>query len=284
MGVKIRILILVFILFFIIPSFAQNPSDHLILENIWSYTNSGKGRCGKGSGLIAAMGHFSIDHEDITCRTGYYNLQQDLAISVQVTQHAGSDSDRWLLHELDAEFRDYYGIPDLSFTVRNIDAHTVLVFSSGGRDYRWVSGNKVIMIEYTALEMSKKPEPIEIVKAYLAKHPSTLPPLTLQELRSPAHKTLWIKDEMERRVWLCEKWFLHLQMGKVNLEEALDAVVKSMAVFLDYREKYYGIRSKDEKLTLLTYLNQKDGTSLKQRLSTYKIWWAINKGKSITVP
>ncbi len=93
------------------------------------------------------------------------------------------------------------------------------------------------------------------MRAYLQKHPSTIPATLVLD---KAHEENWIKDEMERRLWLCEKWFLHLQMGKVNLDETLDAVVKSMGVFLDYREKYYGIRSKEEKLTLLTYLNQRE--------------------------
>ncbi len=106
MRVKTRILIFMFILLFLSSGYAQNPLSNLILESIGSYSNSGKGRGGKGSGLIAAAGHFFIDHEDITCRTGYYNLQEDLAVSVQVTQHAGSDSDRWLLHEVEDGYRD----------------------------------------------------------------------------------------------------------------------------------------------------------------------------------
>ncbi len=39
-------------------------------------------------------------------------------------------------------------------------------------NYRWISGNKVIMLEYHDTGMTK-PEPIEAVRAYLAKHPST---------------------------------------------------------------------------------------------------------------
>ena len=73
-------------------------------------------------------------------------------------------------------------------------------------------------------------------------------------------------------------------MGKVGLYETLDTVVKSLGVFLDYRERYYGIKAKDEKIVLMELLDKKDGTSIKNRLSTYKTWWAVNKGRSITLP
>jgi len=111
---------------------------------------------------------------------------------------------------------------------------------------------------------------MEVVRAYIDKHPSSLPLMTSTDLRTRDNKTIWIKNEMERRLWLCDKWYLHLQMGKITLDETLDTVVKSMWFFLDYREKYYGMKSKDEKLALMEYLDRKDGTSIKSRLSIYK--------------
>jgi len=202
--------------------------------------------------------------------------------TVQITQHAGSDSDRWLLHEVDSEFRNYYGIPDLSFTNKNINGHIVFVFSSGGRDYRWINGNKVVMIEYTDLMMEKS-EPVEVVKAYLAKHPSTLSSITLKELRSIENTTKWIKAEMERRLWLGDKWFAQLQVGNVELPKVLMQSVKHMNVFLDYREKYYGIASTPEKKSLWEYLQAKDGTSIRNKLGEYKTWWDANKAGAINI-
>ena len=260
-----------------------NVADYLIENDIGQYSPSYTGDCPKGSGIVAGAGHFRKDHTDYACDIRYYNETLDLGVEVQVTQHAGSDSDKWLLHEVDAEFRNYYGIPDLSYVVKTIDGNTIFAFGSGGWDYRWLSGNKVIMIEYHDAQM-KKPQPLEVVQAYLAKHPSTLPTITLQELRSADSKTKWIKDEMDRRLWLCEKWFLQLQMGKVGLDETLDTVVKCLAVFLNYREKYFGVKAADEGRALLGYLNAKDGTSIKSKLSSYKTWWSVNKGKSISVP
>ncbi len=42
------------------------------------------------------------------------------------------------------------------------------------------------------------------------------------------------------RLWLCDKWFLSYQEGKVALGETLQRVVDdNLDVFLNYREKYY---------------------------------------------
>ena len=60
--------------------------------------------------------------------------------------------------------------------------------------------------------------------------------------------------------------------------------VKSMTVFLDYREKYYGMKAADEKNLLASYSNTNNGTAIKAKLKEYKDWWALNKDKAITLP
>ena len=243
---KIILILIIVSIFCYSAAQAATPSEYLILQSIGAYHSSGKGKCGPGAGFLGAAGHFNEDHNDATCRTGYYNSSLDLAVSIQVAQHTGIDSDKWLLHELDSEIRDYYGVPDLSFTIKIIDSNVVFVFSSGGRDYRWLSGSKVVRIEYTDLMMEKS-EPLAVVKAYLAKHPSTLPSLTLSQLRSADNKTKWIKDEMDRRLWLCDKWFSQTELLRTDQKKILQEQVKSMKVFVDYREKYFEIAAKDEK-------------------------------------
>jgi len=234
------------------------------------------------SGVIDATGHFP-DHKDTTCEVMYIGGGGLASPTVQVTQHAGSDSDKWLLHEIDMDFRNYYGVPGISYGPREINGQNILEDAAGGANYRWLSGNMLIMISYHDSQMTK-PEPIEVVEAYLGKHPSTLPRMRLVELRSAETKTVWIKDEMERRLWLCDKWFLQVQMDKVQMSDALRTIVKCLNVFLDYREKYYGVNSKDEKLGLYGYLDKGDGTSIKNKLTEYKNWWNANKGRSINLP
>jgi hypothetical protein len=235
------------------------------------------------AGVLGGAGHFNLDHNDITYETGYDNSTVGMGVSVQVTQHSGSDSDKWLAHELDGSFRDDFGIPNNSYGPRQINGQTVYVISIGGRGYRWLSGNKVIEISYHG-SLTTLPEPLEVVQAYLTKHPSTLPAITLQELRSTSNKTTWIKDEMDRRLWLCDKWFYQLQLGKVQQTDAFQAAVKSMNVFLDYREKYYSVKAADEKDLISGYLNTNNGTGIKVKLAEYKTWWSIHKPDSINIP
>ena len=276
------------------PCFSQGISDYLILKDIASYKLDkpeavfpgeppiGGPRTYDGPGIIGATGHFP-DHKDVTYEVMYIGGGGLPSPTVQVTQHAGSDSDKWLLHELDAEFRNYYGIPDDSFSIKTIDGQTIFAFGSGGWDYRWLSENKLIMMEYTDLQM-KKPQPLEVVRAYLIKHPSSLLPIRLAELRSTEAKTKWIRDEMERRLWLCDKWFLQLQVGKAELNETLESVNKHMKIFLDYREKYYDIKASEEKGILWGYLEKKDGTAMKNKLTEYKNWWNVNRTRPINLP
>jgi hypothetical protein len=233
-----------------------------------------------GAGIVAGADHFIADHSDMTYETTYQN--DTLGVVVKVTMHAGSDSDKWLGHELDDTFRDDYGILSNSYTPRQVSGQTIFVISIGGRGYRWLSGNKVIEISYHG-SLTTVPEPFEVVQAYLAKHPSTLPSMTLQELRSTANKTTWIKDEMDRRLWLCDKWFYQLQLGKVQQNQVFKEAVKSLNNFLDYREKYYGIKAADEKNLLASYLSTNNGTGIKAKLTEYKNRWSLNKNKAISL-
>jgi len=190
------------------------------------------------SGSLIGADHFDLDHDDTSYETVYENKDVGLGVDVQVTQHAGGDSDRWLLHEADAEFRTYFGIPDLTYTIKTIDGNRILVDATGGRDYRWISGNKLVSIEYNDLQMTKA-QPLEVVQAYLAKHPSTMPTMTLRQLRSNENVTKWIKDEIDRRLWLCDKWNAQFQAGQTTQADFIYNLVRSMEVFLNYRQKYY---------------------------------------------
>ena len=202
-----KIAALAIVLLFAKFAYAQSISDYLILQDIGDYKFktqtkdfiTGQPRTIPGystrtaPGILAGTDHFDVDHDDKTYETKYVNRTIGLGVEVQVTKHAGSDSDKWLLHEVERDFRNYYGLSDNSYIVKQIDGNTILAVGAGGWTYRWLSGSKVVHISYTDL-MMEKPQPLEVVKAYLAKHPSTLPPMTLKELRSTENKTKWIKD------------------------------------------------------------------------------------------
>ena len=276
-------------------AFAQTTSDFLILEDIGSYKLDkpekmlpGRPPIGgpeiytNSPGIVGPADHFSLDHTDTTYKVMYIGGNGISSPTVFVTQHAGADADKWLAHELERDLRTYYGIPGEIFGPRQIDGQTILEAFAGGGNYRWLSGNKVIMIEYHDAQLTKS-EPLEVVEAYLTKHPSTLSAMTLQELRSTSNKTTWIKDEMDRRLWLCDKWFYQLQLKKADEKKTYQESVKSMNIFLDYREKYYGVKAADEKNFLAGYVSSSNGTSIKAKLKEYKDWWSVHKTDSISL-
>ena len=273
---------------------AQTVSDYLTLTDIGSYRISrpeklipgfqptGGPRSYASAGVVSESNHF-IDHADTTYEVMYLGGGAIASPTVVVTQHLGADSDQWLMHEIDESFRDAYGIPNNSYGPRQINGQTVYVLSIGGREYRWLSGSKIIEVSYHG-SLRTLPEPLEVVQVYLAKHPSTLPAITLAELRSKANKTTWIKDEMSRRLWLCDKWAAQIQPSDPKLYDKVKSIYDSMKVFLDYREKYFGMSATTEKTTIIGYLNQKNDAGLKTKLAEYKAWWAAHKNDAISIP
>jgi len=268
---------------------AQSVADYLILQDIGQYKLSipekmipgfapiGGPRTFDGAGVVAGTGHFT-DHVDKSYEVMYLGGDANASPTVQVTQHAGSDSDKWLLHEMDSAFRDKFGIPAVSYYPWQVDGHNIVIDAVGGREYRWLSGNKIVTIEYHGSIVST-PEPIEVVKAYLAKHPSTIPAMTLSQLRSTDNKTKWLKDEMDRRLW-----FAQIQTSDSKLGDKLKSTTDSMVVFLNYREKYYGITSKNDKIALETALFQNNVTGVQTKLTEYKTWWTEHKVDPIALP
>lgn len=276
--------------------YGQDAAEYIILQDIGQYqfitetsdfiTGEPKTIPGyikfKGPGLIAAAGHFYEDHQDITFETNYVKLGV-MSVSVQVTRHAGVDSDQWLLHEVERDFRDYWGLPGDSYVMREINGHIIMAAGTGGWVYRWISNNTIVHIEYTDLQM-EKPEPIDIVDAYLTKYPSTLVARTSAELRTDESRTQWIKDEMSRRLWLCEKWFTWQAGGNVEMVEALGEVVDHLEEFLDYRQRYFGMNADQEKMDLIAAKRVNGDVAIKAKLTQYKQWWEGHKGDSITLP
>jgi hypothetical protein len=262
----------------VLPLMAQaiTVTDYLIDADIGGYSRSYSGSCTKGAGAIAGAGHFKLDHTDYACDIRYYNETIDNGVEVQVTKHAVSDSDKWLLHEVEDGFKDNLGATYISPNpLRNINGNNI--FYTWGF-YDWVSNYVVVSIKFADLT-GAKPEPLDVVHAYLQKFPSTIPTTIALDT---AHKIQWIKDEMDRRLWLCDKWFYQLQLQKVQQGEALQAAVKNMNFFLDYREKYFGVKAANEKNLLAGYLNTNNGTKIKAKLDEYKSWWAANKGNAIS--
>ncbi len=292
---KNNIIILLLVLL-LIPSigFAQSYSDYLILQNINPYKLEtaqkvvggyiGGPRVFDGPGAIAPTDHFSPDHTDKTYEAYYEGGSTLASATVQVTKHSGSDSDKWLAHEVERGFRDTDKLesgPDEDSMVREVSVLKVFFYGGGVVGYRWFSNNIVVNIQYTNLG-GPKPEPLEVVKAYLAKFPSSIVMSDI-EFKARAHNETWIKDEMDRRLWLCDKWFMQLQLKKVEEKQVYLESVNSMNIFLDYREKYYGMKATDDKNLLTGYLSTNNGTGIKTKLTEYKNWWSVHKSDAISL-
>ena len=126
----------------------------------------------------------------------------------------------------------------------------------------------------------QKTEPIEVIKAYLAKHPSTVPAMTIDD----AHNESWIKDEMERRLWICDKWLSAYEAKTASLKDTVYNLDKSFGVFLKYRDKYYAVRAKTDLREVYTYKQKRDITGMKAKLVELRQWWTDNKDKDIDLP
>jgi hypothetical protein len=57
-----------------------------------------------------------------------------------------------------------------------------------------------------------------------------------------------------------------------------------MNVFLNYRQKFYGVTAEADLKLLAGYQQNKDIASIQTKLSEYKGWWSTNKAKSISLP
>jgi hypothetical protein len=286
MGVTIRnalefIAAVTIITFWGATGYSQDASDALVCQDIGSFNIILNCVCRAGRGILVTADHFGEDHKDADCYVTYYSKAQRMNINADITLHTGPPvAIKWMLHEVDKDFRTYYGTPDPAYIIKNIDGNTLYSFEAKGRNYRWISGNKVIMLEYHDTGMTK-PEPVEVVRAYLAKHPSTLATTSTPELRSASNQMQWVKDEMDRRLWLCDKWFLNLSIKKDGVRQVREEILDSMNIFLNYREKYFGVKAEDEKNLLADYFTVNNSAGFKAKLAEYKDWWTANQDKMI---
>ena len=271
---------------FLFPTlcFSQELGNFIIQNDISAYKFRPKPtKRIYNSGVLVGANHFNIDHSDITYETRYIMPEPIVGVEVQVTQHAGGDSDRWLLHEVEDSFRDAdeetLGLLTDGVRMREINGNKII--SLRGNGYIWVTNNIVVNVSYRDLT-GTKPEPLEVIQAYLAKFHSTFTTVP-DHYKSQAYNQKWIKDEMERRLWLCDKWNVQFLAGKVSQDDLLKELVTSMKVFLNYRQKYFNINATDDINSLSSYLSNKDSAPIQAKLSSYKTWWLANKTKAINL-
>src|SRR5574340_645977 len=148
-------------------------TDYLILEDIGTYKLftgiSGRVFSGPPSkysqsstgGILGAAGHFADG--DVSYDASYTEASSKWPfVEVEVTQHAGADSDRWLLHEVEDSYRDGDDsdgrlglLSGAGVKIRDIGGKRFIYWGLGGGSYTWISNQKVIEIKYTDLQRTK---------------------------------------------------------------------------------------------------------------------------------
>lgn len=273
--------------------YSQAISDYVILTDIGPYRPSqpkelipgiapvGGPRVKKYPGIVG--GPPFTEHTDTEYELRYLGSNNYPSPTVKVIQHTANEADKWLIHQLERHFRgdsDRLGLAAKNVFMSNIRGNTVFCMGVSGWHYMWLSSSKVIVeIESYDAEFSK-PEPLDFVQAYLSKFPSIIS--TTFKLSS-THNVEWIKDEIDRLLWLGELDLAKIQPDDPKLSYKIKSVVDDLSKFLDYREKYFGLSARKEKLNLLDYLSKKDETSLKTKYQDYKKWWTSNKGNEINL-
>jgi len=255
-------------------------SDYLILEDIGPYRQTPEVEfMGK---LVARKPACLQGGDDISgiynsCRISYAGGAGNLSITVEARVYK---SGQWILHDLEDAFRDhekFHALLDPNVRVRTINGKNLFVASvGGGKTYTWGSGKNVrIEIRYSTYSKNK-PEPMDVVKAYLAKYPSTMT-LKESEFRSKAHSEQWLREEMNRHLWLAEQQFTLASAGISDINEVLKDIVDNLEMFLSYREHFYAVKASSNQEFLVERLDAEDAPAIKNLLNEYKTWWSENK-------
>ena len=140
-------LVIFIVLFLTSISFAQEISNYLILSDIaeYKYRPRRTTEMFGNSGILIPVGHFDLDHNDTTYTTRYIHTGTILGVSVQVTQHKGEDSDKWLLHEVEDAYRlkekSNLGLIGSGTRLREFGNNKL--YSLRGSGYNCINGRKI---------------------------------------------------------------------------------------------------------------------------------------------
>jgi hypothetical protein len=266
-------------------------SDYLILSDIGSYGQSSKSEF---MGIEFPNENKNLREVDITterlsdeqyfsyktyktryvCRHG----KPSLIVEVKEFHHT-----HWLLHNIQYDYRAHgperLGLLIPGAQLRLIDGNKII--SSKGNRYSWISKNVVVGISSADLD-DDKPEPLEVIRAYLGKFPSTIPDSLAFNLY---YDEKWIKDEMEKRLLISSYLFHMIDTVMWSKEKkVLSQIVDNANIFLDYRAKYYNEQSKDEKQLLQQYLNVSNRKEIENKVRAFNQWWREYKGRRIYLP
>lgn len=201
------------------------------------------------------------------------------------------DSTQWLAHEIEQSFRDNetgtLGLLTDGTVLRKFDANRVYMIAIGGESFKWLSGNILVKISHVDLQ-AEKPEPLEVVKAYLQKYPSTIS-MTDAQLKNQDHTKQWIKEEFDRLLWASDRWVTLIQETDPKRKEKLTEAAENLTEFARYRRVYFkplfsDPMAEDIQLLEAAHMRPDQEEFIRAKLTEYKEWWASHKSESISLP
>lgn len=260
---SIGILALLFLFAAISTAQAATPEDYLILLDISSFCLETASPQTRPGGDPVAGAYLAY--------TARYTDEQDGETDVEIREH---ESTKWLLHDLEGNIRHTALAGELGRLsqgagLKEIDG--LSVFHLGEGYYWWPHENLTVQVAcWTA-------EPAEILRAYLAKWPPTLPAgFALSD-------EAWLKDEMTRLLECADGWFAQYASGSADLPLTLTWVKNQLEQFLRYRTLYFGLEADAGLMALSEALRDRDETALRLQLSEYRQWWEANRARAIVL-
>lgn len=275
------------------PARAEGVGDYLILRDVGVYALE-KSFIAPG-GVVVGGGEPSMkrcgnEAEGFyaSYSVGYDGGENYAGPNVEIRVY---DSTQWIAHEIEEPFRDgemeTLGLLTDRSVLRKFEANKVYMIAIGGETFRWLSGNILVEISHVDLQ-AEKPEPLEVVRAYLQKYPSTID-MSDAQLKDQDHTKQWIKEEFERLLWVSERWVSLLKDGDAQNKEKLRTAAKHLEEFANYRKAYFKPlfgHALDKDIELLQTAHMRPGQEefIRAKLADYQKWWAGHRNSSIDLP
>lgn len=234
--------------------------------------------------------------------TSYFDRTNQVLVNVTIETFSLSV---WLLHEFEAQGRigptkDRFGGNVVGGAGQRrfeetleSDLHPVT-----HRDVAWLTGDSsIVQIEFDLRGTGRTAEiPTDIVDAYLALYPSSLPDSITD---TPEHHTQWVRDEFRRILEYASRdlGLAHTGTAPTFRNQQLNAVHDWLQDFARYREAFYATGSGEQfryDLMIAQQNNLKaDGFTVdfdkqlawaEQRLNECKTWWAAHESDPVQLP
>jgi hypothetical protein len=273
-------------------------SQVLILEDIGPYTWGGRHNIIPGFTALGITGRRPATG-DQKLETSYRDRSREIGVQVTISTH---ENPTWVLHELEGMYRPHFD--------ERFSEGMSLIGGPGTRRFQlvmtfreavsgsvaWLSGEStVVHIDFTLRGANRTHEvPTEVVDAYLALYPSSLPD-SIQD--TPEHHTDFIRKEFERILAYAARDLAVGQAGAEQAELSALDVEKWMTNFATYREFYFKVGSGEEfrsEVLEARIKNTPPGEHnvdyakhfdwLEARLSEFQTWWAAHQNDPVQLP